>query len=331
MTEPDREQKLLAFFSIDVAHGTAFKARHAASRDGAEIRRATWPVYFAQIFGRTLSTFRKHLTEAEPGSGARLGSMPRLWKFNGDELLFRELLLPSDESNERLGQVVDAFVRTIVQVDREFLPLGTGVRGCAWTAGFPIRNKELRTPGFGAIPVLRPTGYGVGGRPDFDTGLDDSEYAEHIVDFIGPDMDLGFRLSELAPPGRVCLSLDLAYLVSRCAQTHGTRLFHVGWKSLKGIADGRPYPIIYADTEKQLKERYLWERDDPDFQQAQGKRPLDPREVQELAEELWRQLPEFFIKPYIAYEEMNPDHERYWTSFDLERELGAVTLDPWAN
>ena len=70
------------------------------------------------------------------------------------------------------------------------------VKGTAWVAGFPVRNIELYIPKNMHKNKAEP---------------------ECVRDFLGPSIDLGFRLSKKASEARLILSPSLAYLIASAA------------------------------------------------------------------------------------------------------------------
>jgi len=83
---------------------------------------------------------------------------------------------------------------------------------------------------------------------------------QYIPDFIGPDIDIGFRIAKYADRGRMILSSDLALLVLKCAGTSENKsrqeeyclsttqkMKIVSFKQLKGVWHDRHYPIIWYE------------------------------------------------------------------------------------
>lgn len=133
-----------------------------------------------------------------------------LWKAVGDELIFQ---IPV---STRLGlhYIVSEFLSTLRKLDRPAKRL----KGCAWVAGFPIRNRSVRIPG---------------GAPE---------------DYLGPDMDIGFRLGKESREGMLVASTDLAELLGEVPQdVNPVRGQIVDWKELKGVWDNHSYPIIWLE------------------------------------------------------------------------------------
>ena len=94
-----------------------------------------------------------------------------------------------------------------------------------------------------------------------------SAESEHF-DFVGPLIDIGFRLSKFASLRKFVISADLAWLIT--AQGDAAMPFHYdGRESLKGVLNDQPYPIFWIDC-----------NDDGD-----GRNPLDSIEDKVLKRE----------------------------------------------
>jgi hypothetical protein len=272
-------------------------------------------VLFETFFKRFKRDFEEEVREArrlDPGPSPVLPG-PHLWKINGDEVLFTELVYPYDsDRSSALRTSVRAFVQLVRSYDREFLPEGMGLRGCVWTAGFPIRNRSVRI--HHGIRRLRTDSV------DFETGEQDSEPAA-VTDYIGRDMDLGFRLAAVTPPSRVCCSLDAAeYLLSGPTAAR-LYVFHVGWRRLKGILGGSPYPVLLLDDQAVPEARHPWEPADTETP-PEVSRLLDPRgngrlgadELTHLANSMREQFPEHLIRPYASEQDMVRVHRETWAT-----------------
>ena len=81
-------------------------------------------------------------------------------------------------------------------------------------------------------------------------------------DFVGEQMDVGFRLTKCSLPTIIVLSLELVYVISEICKmknfpgtfldkaekiTNGIRI--VGFRKLKGVGNGTPYPIIWYSSQ----------------------------------------------------------------------------------
>ena len=64
------------------------------------------------------------------------------------------------------------------------------------------------------------------------------------ADYLGPDVDLGFRLAHHAGRGQFIVSLNLAEALAALPEHRNIRFHDVGQAVLKGVFHGRPYPLI---------------------------------------------------------------------------------------
>ena len=139
-----------------------------------------------------------------------------LWKIQGDELIYSFVV----HNPEEVHSLVYAFLKVIRRNDQaitrpaERKKKVLRPKGCAWTAGFPIRNRELTV---------------------FDR-----------KDFLGPDIDIGFRLGKHTYPGFVVASLDLADILGQANRIQQLRGMIVDWQILQGVWNEEPYPIIWV-------------------------------------------------------------------------------------
>jgi hypothetical protein len=309
MPKLDRRQQLIAFFSADMANATEFKSRHQAHHVEGVLLPARWPRYFSEVFNQILQQFDEELRRRDFSNAAIPYTKPRLWKINGDELLFRELVSPGEDGAKWMAVVVSAFADTIRKIDGDTLPDGLGLRGCVWTAGFPIRNKEIRVPTGHVVPTIRADGDDAL-LPDFETGMIFPEQ-EGLVDYLGPDMDLGFRLAALTPPGRTTCSLDVGHFLVQ--QSTAPNIHHIGWRTMKGVGGGAPYPVLWLESGDDKHPRHPWD----DVERGELKRFLESRplrrsEFTELAETYWKQLSDYFQRPYTSPDEITSEHRRIW-------------------
>ncbi len=136
------------------------------------------------------------------------------------------------KSHDDLHEKVIAFLKTIREIDKILLEKNhIRLKGTAWTAGFPVRNREINFP----FPKIE-------------------KYPYPRKDFLGPDMDIGFRLGKTTWPGILSVSMELAYLLGECESKSQVRLLNVGFEKLKGVWAEKAYPIFWA---------FLPENEDP--------------------------------------------------------------------
>ena len=340
---PSREQKLRVFFSADLANATDYKARHsrtgflrqdwsrqpleseAMGRWLARYWQDTWPSFFGQFFQDFARAFFSHIRGARADAGITpplARPLPTLWKINGDEILFVDFIYPEHEpeSGDLVYSSVKAFVQTVKEFDTRLLPKGIGVRGCVWSNGFPIRNSELIVE-YGKIPVIASHR----ALDDGDASASADELQRNrVLDYIGPDIDLGFRLASATPAARVACSLDVAWRLVAGARTpprpNPVQIHHVGWRSFKGIAAGNPYPLLWLEVTDPAP-RQPWDESEsfgsPETKvllSGQSKQTSDS--IRQLAAGMWKALPEYLIRPYASAQEMDRSHEALWRALN---------------
>ena len=247
MTSVDSNAKTILFMSVDIADSTSFK-ESAHGLDDDPLWLEAFETFFKEIplvlIGQIATAFA--MTDYLPNIS--------VWKMIGDERVFRA----QARSAEEALLIAEAFYRTVVIYDARFVerwPLR--LRGCCWAARFPGRNIEIK------IPEMAGAG---------------------SIDYLGPDVDLGFRLGSLAERGQVIVSLNLAEALATLPDRRGLQFHYVERKVLKGIFVGRPYPLILITLPDCMPELWQWEEDESHQLRAlRDEPPIDTVALVELA------------------------------------------------
>ncbi|MHA7819565.1 MAG: hypothetical protein ACX930_07980 [Erythrobacter sp.] len=215
---------LRLFISIDMVGSTQFKAQCGG-------------------VGGWLDTFRTFFTNLPLMVEGQLGfaflereETPAvdIWKVMGDELLFMAEPNSADEALIILRAVLRAMK---LFEEQHYAKLPLRLKGTAWLAKFGEENIELEVP-------------------ELTTG----EGPPH-VDYIGPDLDLGFRITKFARPALLALSLDLAEALLDSDDADSIDLYHVGAEPLKGVMFERPYPVVWLPDPADGFDFLPWELD----------------------------------------------------------------------
>lgn len=321
----NRDQQLRVFFSADLCGGDDYKHRWP-TEDFAPPD--AWPARFEQFFTEFDRQFRSRVATArERDDAAWLMPGPQLWKTDDDALLYMELVYPKHEMRHAaLASAAKAFVTLVTEFDREYLPEGLGVRGCIWTAGFPFRNRPL-TMEQGAIGHLDD----LLEMPSIDPehGAEPPKAATTATNYIGRDIDLGLRLANTVPPGRVICSLDLAQFLLDIPGRSAVLVWLTGWRILPGVFGGMPYPILLLDTGA-AERRHPWEPDGPEVpdevRALLTSKPLTKQQFRVLADAL-RAQHQHMIVPYASPDDMPEKHRRAWrTAISETRKTGSITI-----
>lgn len=254
---------LRLFLSVDVVGSTAYKqANNAAFNSDADVAKETraepWFSPIAQFYREMERLFAKewdyYCSFLAKKHDWPTGPAPELWKSAGDELLYTKVLT---DHREALACVY--CWKKSLQVYRRIFREKYGsldLKSTAWLAGFPITNTEV---------VFRIS---VGGMlPDYDD--DDPVYnnlsllnefykgnagKNLIRDFIGPSLDIGFRLCSLATPRKFVISVDLALMLVQALRAipagigqNGFPIHYDSRVALKGVLGGADYPVFWID------------------------------------------------------------------------------------
>lgn len=212
--------------SIDIVGSTLYKAT-------ANNRNEGWVSFFKKFYADFPILFNGHAAEE-----FRLGEESRavtVWKCLGDELL----MVAEPKSIDEVARLMCALSRTMAFFERDRLQrLPLRLKAAAWFAAFPDPNIEIVVP-----------------------GLFHGKETVH-ADYIGPDIDLGFRIAKFAAPSMIVASLPLVEVLLDSAHAKDFDFYVVGRESLKGILFGRSYPIIWVRPSGERLEPSSWEIED---------------------------------------------------------------------
>lgn len=267
---------LRIFLSVDIVNSTAFKQAIRSSSDKKqrsteesieEDREEIWfsPIArFYRSIEQKLADEWKRRCDSTSNDFGDFGCPPTLWKASGDEVIYEKKL---DNPLQAL-LTVRAWMAAVnghrmeIKEDSPILDL----KASAWLAGFPVNNAEVvlrRTP-----EELNPLDDLTEGDPFLVNILrlkelhaqSKSDDGDMFLDFIGPSMDTGFRVSSLASPRKLAVTVDLAYMVAHAADALPKHIClpllkpplfqYDGRVPLKGISDGATYPYFWIDMKE---------------------------------------------------------------------------------
>lgn len=223
--------RLRLFLSVDLVGSTQYKQSRRAWRP--EI--LNFYSNFEHIFRAHFASFRESHAYDVP--------TPEFWKSNGDELLYVCELQGLSHTHAVMRVWLAALED--YRARSEAASKHLDVKSTAWIGLFPLPNSEVFFRRRSA-------------RPDTDnpilaqSDLRDEWYADPdgqtiTRDFVGPSIDTGFRLTSWSDPGRMMVSVDLAFLLTGpYSRGVGPLKLHVGGKDrLRGVIDEQPYPAIW--------------------------------------------------------------------------------------
>ncbi len=203
----------LLLLSADIAGATAYKQAHSAGGTTPQ-----WLAPFVAFFREVPLVLMGKLAFAF----AEDDHIPELsvWRVAGDEIIF---LAEPATAAETLG-IVEAFVAMVADYDTRLTGNhGLHLRGGAWVAPLGGENIEIEIP---EMPSAASAGAGT------------------YKDYLGPDVDSGFRLLKNAPNGHTIVSLKLAAALADGGSLGDLALGHVDDQPLRGLFGGKPYPVL---------------------------------------------------------------------------------------
>ncbi len=246
--------RLRLFLSADIIGSTALKQ---TPRDALSASTVEWfPVlqgFYLETQRAFLGGWIRSLPEDTKERQLHWGPDPEFWKVIGDEILFTKELTDSHQLMNVLAcwiNAIDAARESIRKVDRRL-----DIKCTAWTAGFPLMNKEVALPRNFNIADAPVTDYfKEGGRLLNERYAKKANDAKIAVDYIGPSIDIGFRLCQFASARKFILSVGVAYILSqsnrKASDVRVTRFRYDGASVLKGVFGGIHYPILWIDLAK---------------------------------------------------------------------------------
>jgi isopentenyldiphosphate isomerase len=218
------------FFSFDLVNSTSFKTYYMDK--------------WQKVFRRFYELIEASLQKQYPSI--------LLWKYIGDEVLLYLKVTDLNQlydsplvTTEVIKEVTNIIYKEIPETKKQLF-----IKATLWIANVCYQNSydtslvNTNSDNYtNNIIFLSSTG------PDW---LD----KQQNIDFLGPDIDLGFRLGEFTQKSKVLISAELAYILYRKASDIESytrtnrykvqdRLRILSFEELKGIWKGRRYPIIW--------------------------------------------------------------------------------------
>ena len=211
----DAVPEVAMFMSADVVGSAAFKTRSVVDADNS-----VWLEAFAAYFRELPLLLMGQVATAF----AEADVVPEItvWKVLGDEMLF--ISRPSSLLDAQ--RLFVAFQQSVADYDRRIADRWQlRLRGCCWSAELGRRNRRLE---------IGEMSGGLHGRP--------------YVDFLGPDIDMGFRLCAHSVQGETLVSLNLVESFAAAQEGLGLRFHHLGLQCLRGVCGDQPLPLVLVST-----------------------------------------------------------------------------------
>lgn len=221
--EPNHPEVIL-FFSFDIANSSLYK----------NINYSGWAKVLSHIIRKLQYRVYENLKA-------------QLWRVLGDEVIFIIVLKNYDEIYKYIDIIFDILTSTAKDIksgnifstlegfsesEKYLMKLQNiiSLKGAAWIA------IVSRNPNFNALENNE--------QYENISAMYDLSNNYKIFEFLGNDIDAGFRISKQTCPERLVLSFELAYILSRKTDIL-SKLHIITYKKLKGIWKDKLYPIIW--------------------------------------------------------------------------------------
>ena len=222
------EQEVILFFSFDVVNSSLYKT----------INYYGWAQVLTSLFKELHRRVNEGIEESE------------LWRILGDEAIFIVRIKSEDDIYNYVKIIFNILVDTITDLksgkffdtiklkctDQELklmkLQNILSLKAAAWIAVVSKLNSEINK----AENIVEE--YEIENKTKF-------------YEFLGNDIDAGFRISAYTADSRLVVSFELAVLLAKRTESL-KKLNIITYKQLKGIWKNRYYPIIWYHDQKKF-------------------------------------------------------------------------------
>lgn len=322
--------RLKIFLSADIVGSTALKQRYKA-----KIEDVIWPRIIRGFYRNFIDSVEHRWFSSrgitkdfgfDPNSPKTLddkhidelfGPPPKFWKTVGDEVLFWKELTCEKQVWMTLAVWLAAVadVRKFLHSFSETDVKSLDIKSTCWLAEFPVRNRLFRAENLNLTEQADFYEF-LYDRPEVDQGLS--------YDFVGPALDIGFRIASLSTNKKMHIDVGTAYLLARTFE-HITRtqrrhmagfipeeigldadkgdamieermqIFYTGSDILKGVGDVK-YPMLWintcqAKTSEFLKESVMF---------PNGRPSISPKNLKEYCEYFYTEREQSLWRPFIS-------------------------------
>lgn len=234
------------FFSVDLKGSTAYKYLSIAN----PIPLVSWQELYTSNFYRKFidelrTEFSKSVLDLKDDLRNRYENINPLFqpikfiKAIGDEMLFSADVQSCTDAQ----YLTSLFIKALWKVRQNI-------------AFQSIGNKKISLD-------LKSTAW-LGKINTIDIAVDAEKLFEvqAPTDFIGPSIDIGFRLAKYSTPGKMMLSIELAWALAKAANKNNQinnfnlEFGYDGRTDLKGVEIESGYPLIWLDVYKGYREKF---------------------------------------------------------------------------
>ncbi len=308
--------KQILFLSADLVGSTALKQikRDFAGKHIPDSEK--WAKVIQELFLKISSKFAK--ISSENNIGTKNSNKPILWKTVGDEIIYRKYISNHSEIYDTVLDWITAAKETRSELKSQFSS-DLDIKCTAWLGEFPILNRVIL--GAGHQTVVDFTN-GISSTLSSIVNFETSPVkAGFEIDFIGPSVDIGFRLSRLSSSRKFIISVDTAYLLMKCLITNRKRksklpkIFYEGTVHLSGVFGGLTYPVFWIDMSSEADHESLEKLED----KLVKREPCDLEKAIEFCETFYAERSIFIDQPFIIGDnDLHPNDIPSWYDSAIE-------------
>lgn len=223
---------IYVFLSFDLANSTAYKNLNPFWTDTFRL--------FREYSSKVMKEYFRKKIDSDETENQYCDLKWYVWKNLGDEIIY---MFPNPDFTE-LQKLPDTCCSVLDKIDKSLATptknssVKVSVKATLWLA--EIEEKDLSFDKNSEPPYS---------ERNINISVQDNNH--YMIDFLGPDIDTGFRLSHYSNHNKITIDARLAWILfakgntdpnSNCILKNAKI---VAYKILKGVWNEKPYPIIW--------------------------------------------------------------------------------------
>ena len=255
--------RLKIFLSADIVGSTAYKQRFEIGQDSPTPESIEKSITNSNLWQKAIQNFyrdivgeldkvwnkQESIIKTDYGdevAAITVGEKPHFWKTIGDEVVFWKEI----GHEHQTWFTIIRWMEVISHIRNEFKKnnLSLNVKSTIWAAEFPVRNRVLymgissdseKSKDAEDTLAVSSDEYSTDPIPMISKYYEEPNQRSRTVDFIGPGIDVGFRLSQFSSLKRMAVSIDVSYLMALSyLSIHDNGTWPTGFHYTKSVFNG---------------------------------------------------------------------------------------------
>ena len=218
------------FFSFDIVNSSSYK----------DVNFFGWQ----EVLTTLLTSIQKDIAREIPEA--------QLWRVLGDEIVFFVTIREIDEIYTSIDSLYDVLMKSNQVLKSGKFFDGLKNRFTQTDINLMKNNNILAVQSAVWLAIVWNGTQGEFQMYDNIFKVYRNNDGQQINEFLGQDIDIGFRIKKETQDRRLAVSVELAKLLSERTE-YLSHLYIITYKSLKGVWKNRLYPIIWYHDEKVSK------------------------------------------------------------------------------